>query len=559
MKCLKSSFLSGLFSILIATGAFAQIKITEAASRQNSLRGGNGSGRKNWDVLHYAITFGPDFFSKSITGICEISYLKKDTGKIQIDLQEPLLIDSIFSTTKHSRHNISFTREGNVFWVDDAMPVEDLNATQSITIYYHGNPKIAANPPWDGGWVFTTDAMGNPWMSVACQGTGASCWYPCKDIQSDEPDSGAVLSIIVPDTLVGIGNGRLKEIQSLSDHRTCYSWEVKNPINNYNIIPYIGKYVSFAEVYAGKKGALDISYWVLQYNEKKARSHFKEVVDMMKSFEYWMGPYPFYEDGYKLVEAPYLGMEHQSAVAYGNEYKQGYLGADRSGTGIGLLMDFIIIHESGHEWFGNNITTADVADLWVHEGFTSYSEVLYLETQYGKEAAFKYCRGVRDEIDNAAPIIGRYGVQDDPSARTGDMYWKASNMIHTIRQITNDDDRFRNMLIKMNTVYHHRIVTSAEIESFICQELGIHPSVFDQYLRTTKIPRLEYNIKGNALYYRWANAIAGLNMPIDILIAGKKTRLHPNKQIQKMKLKIGKNIEVKVDANYLITTGVLPS
>jgi aminopeptidase N len=349
-------------------------------------------------------------------------------------------------------------------------------------------------------------------MSVACQGLGASVWYPCKDYQGDEPDSGATLRMIVPDSLMAVGNGRMIDKKTDKIGFTQYSWEVKNPINNYNIIPYIGKYSHFEEIYPGEKGPLDLNYWVLDYNLEKAKKQFTDVPKMMKAFEYWFGPYPFYEDGYKLIEAPHLGMEHQSAVAYGNGFKNGYMGRDRSGSGWGLKWDFIIIHESGHEWFANNITTKDIADMWVHEGFTNYSETLFTDYYYGKEAGNEYAMGERVNIANDIPIIGPYGVNKEGS---GDMYDKAGNMLHTIRQVIDNDEKFRKILRGLNQRFYHQTVTTAQIEQFMSKESGLDLSrVFNQYLRNTTIPTLEYKTEGNHIWYRWTNCVADFDLPV---------------------------------------------
>jgi aminopeptidase N len=301
----------------------------------------------------------------------------------------------------------------------------------TLALGFKGNPRVAKNPPWDGGWIFKKDKQGRPWMSVACQGLGASVWYPCKDHQSDEPDNGAVLMMTVPDTLVAVGNGRLISKKSFKAGTLTWRWEVKNPINIYNLVPYIGKYVNWTETFNGEKGKLDCSYWVLDYELDRAKEQFKQAPQMLKCFEYWMGPYPFYEDSYKLVQSPHLGMEHQSAVAYGNEFMNGYLGHDLSRTGWGLKWDFIIVHESGHEWFANNITSKDLADMWIHEGFTNYSETLFTECQSGKTAGDEYNYGTRRGILNDVPVIPAYGVNKQGS---GDMYpnpapcYKASAM-----------------------------------------------------------------------------------------------------------------------------------
>ncbi|HWJ29010.1 MAG TPA: M1 family metallopeptidase, partial [Flavisolibacter sp.] len=375
----------------------------------------------------------------------------------------------------------------------------------------HGIPRQAVNPPWDGGWIWTKDKQGHEWMSVACQGLGASVWYPCKDYQGDEPDNGAILTINVRDSLVAVGNGRLKSKTGL-DGLTSYTWEVKNPINNYNIIPYIGKYVNWSDTLMGEKGKLDLNYWVLEQDLDKAKSQFEQVKPMLRAFEYWFGPYPFYEDGYKLVESPHLGMEHQSAVAYGNHFMNGYLGRDLSGSGWGLKWDYIIIHESGHEWFGNNITSKDIADMWVHEGFTDYSETLYIDYYYGKEAGDAYTQGLRRHIENKKPIIGTYGVNQEGS---GDMYYKGSNMLHTIRQVINNDEKFRQVLRGLNQKFYHQTVTTKQIEDYMTQMSGKDlTKIFDQYLRTIMIPTIELKDNGNGTSYRWTNCVDGFNMPL---------------------------------------------
>jgi len=480
-------------------------------THQDTLRGSITPEREWWDVLHYDISVQPDYVSKKISGKVVITYktVKDSKAAMQIDMQEPMQIVSIEQEKSGKR---KFTREGNVYHV--AVKNTPLNTIQKLTILFEGFPRVAVNPPWDGGWVFTKDAKGRPWMTVACQGLGASVWYPCKDHQSDEPDNGASLNITVPDSLVAVGNGRLIDKKASKKGFTTWKWEVKNPINNYNIVPYIGKYVNWTEVYSGEKGNLDCSYWVLDYDLEKAKKHFTQARDMLKCFEYWFGPYPFYEDSYKMVEAPHLGMEHQSAVAYGNKFLNGYLGMDISGTGWGKKWDYIIIHESGHEWFANNITTNDVADMWVQEGFTCYSETLYTECMYGKEAGNTYSQGMRRDIQNDSPVIGPYGVNQEGSS---DMYNKGNNILHTIRQVINNDSLFRQVLRGLNKDFYHKTVTSAEIENYISQKSGKDLSkIFDQYLRTTNIPALEYKVANKTVSYRWTNTIDGFDMPVKL-------------------------------------------
>ncbi len=516
----------------------AQAQFTHA----DTLRGSITSERAWWDVIHYAIAVTPNYDQKSIKGKNEIRFkvLKRGT-RMQIDLQQPLIIDSAFLGNK--KRALAFQKDGNAWFFD--LPALPVSSKQTISIYYHGNPREAVRPPWDGGWIFTRDSLHRPWMSVACEGLGASIWYPCKDHLSDEPDSGASLSITVADTLVAIGNGRLKGKKNNGDGTITFTWAVVNPINNYNIIPYIGKYVGWHEDYAGEKGKLDCDYWVLDYDLEKARSQFKQADSMLHCFEYWFGPYPFYEDGYKLVEAPHLGMEHQSAVAYGNRFGNGYKGTDLSGSGWGLKWDFIIVHESGHEWFGNNITCNDLADEWIHEGFTSYSETIYTECCCGREAANAYNRGIRKNIQNKTPIIGTYGVNDEPKGT--DLYYKSSNMLQIIRQITGDS-LFRQILRGLNKGFYHETVTTKQIEAFISAQAKKDLSnIFDQYLRTTQIPVLEYKQQAHTLFYRWADCVSGFNMPVKISFNGSRW-ITPETSWQKLE----GDSDFSVDPNFYI-------
>lgn len=522
-------------------------------TRQDTLRGSIGEGRQKWNVLHYDLTVEPNYENKTISGKNKISYWDEGIKLMQIDLQEPMQIDSVGSTYGP----IKFYKEKNVYWLmvrDTAAMYKIKPGVAELTIYFSGKPKEAKRAPWDGGWIWKKDSLGNPWMSVACQGLGASIWYPCKDTQVDEPDSGAVLRIIVPDSLMAVGNGKLLDTKMLSQNRKEISWKVVSPINNYNLVPYIGKYSHIAENYAGEKGNLSMDYWVLDYNAEKARIHFEDAKKMMKAFEYWFGPYPFYKDGYKLVEAPHLGMEHQSAIAYGNNFKKGYLGRDLSGSGWGLKWDFIIVHESGHEWFGNNITSKDIADMWIHESFTNYSETLFTDYYFGKSAGNEYVIGTRKAIANDKPIIGPYGVNEEGS---GDMYYKGGNMIHYIRQVMNDEEKFRKLLRGLNQQFYHQTVITLQIENYINEFSGYNfTGLFNQYLRTTKIPVLEYSYKNRQLAYRWQNVVTDFNMPVKIALdstAAKQIKLQPTATWKYLKIKNGASFnKLVVDANFYV-------
>lgn len=543
MKPAVSYFLFSFLLLFFSTVGFTQpLNKKEIYTKADTLRGSLNPNRDWWNVYEYNLSVTPDYHSKTISGNCEIRFeaVLGGTGKLmQIDLQQPLIIDSIIFQNQRIDN---YTRQQNICLVDLSTTVftdakESLEKKHpvnlySIKIYYHGKPVEAARPPWDGGWIWEKDKKGRPWMTVACQGLGASVWYPCKDHQSDEPDNGASISITVPDTLTAVANGRLINKTENNNNTATWIWQVTNPINNYNIIPYIGKYTSFADKYIGEtEKNLTLDYWVLDYNLTKAKKQFsRDVKPMLKAFEKWFGPYPFYEDGYKLVESPHLGMEHQSAVAYGNGYENGYLGRDLSGSGWGLKWDFIIIHESGHEWFGNNITSKDIADMWIHEGFTMYSEVLYTEYWFGKKAGNEYAQGLQASIGNDIPVIGPYGVNKEGS---GDMYYKGASLIHIIRQIINNDSLFREILRGLNKDFRHKTVSSTEVEEYIITKSGISfTKVFDQYLRTNKVPVLEYKIKGKTLSYRWSNCIEGFNMPLYINCGNTKKKIAPSPKWQ---------------------------
>jgi aminopeptidase N len=548
----------------------------------DTLRGSNGPGRSWWDATKYDLHVKFNIDDSTISGYNAISFKelnREHADYLQIDLQEPLMIDSVIidygsalatlnvnsKIRKPSKRKLDFRKDGNAWFIslknsspiDTQLPAYNIKSQSSslnqkfdnstLIIYYHGKPKIAKNAPWDGGLVWTKDKAGNPWIAVACQGLGASVWYPCKDYQGDEPDS-ATMHFTAPSDLVSVSNGRLRNTKDNGDGTTIYTWAVVNPINNYDISPYIGKYVHWGQIYKGEKGALTMDYWVLDSNLAKSKVQFKDAERMMKAFEHWFGPYPFYEDGYKLVDAPYLGMEHQSAVGYGNGYKNGYHGRDLSGSGWGLKWDFIIVHESGHEWFGNNITSKDIADMWIHEGFTNYSETLFTEYYYGKKAATDYIVGIRKAIRNDKPIIGNYGVNNEGS---GDMYYKAGNMIHAIRQIINNDEKFRNILRGLNKTFYHQTVTSKQIQDYINQQSGIDFSkVYDQYLRTIKVPLLEYKSMNGKLFYHWNDCVEGFNMPVKIYNdKGNLIFIYPTEKWQQAPKGVK---EIKVDENFYV-------
>lgn len=502
---------------------------TFAYTRADSLRGGNGVGRSWWDVRHYDLNIRFNLEKKSIAGSSKIDFALIQTphDSMQIDLQKPMEMDSVVFDGKH----LAMSREGNVYWVKYKFSALSNKINYSVIAYYHGSPRKAVNPPWDGGFSWTKDSSGTAWIAVSCQGLGASVWFPCKDAQWVEPDLGVTAAYTFPKQLTAVGNGRLTGDVTNGDERTM-KWTVINPINSYDITFYIGDYVHWSDTLQGEKGKLDLNFWVLRQNEQRARKQFEVVRPMLHCYEYWMGPYPFYEDGYKLVDAPYLGMEHQSAVAYGNKYMMGYLGFDRTFTGIGMKFDYIIIHESGHEWFGNSITAKDMADNWVHEGITTYCESLFAECQQGRDAGMKYCRGEWLNTENDKPIIGDYGVNKEGS---NDMYDKGAAIMYMIRKMTNDDEKFRQMLRGLSKDFYHKMVTTGEIENYIASHTGLElKAFFNEYLRTDSIPQLEYYIKDGKLFYKFNNVVDGFTLPLTVDDKGEQRTIKPTADWQNM-------------------------
>ncbi|MEM9680154.1 MAG: M1 family metallopeptidase [Bacteroidota bacterium] len=510
-------------------------------TKQDTLRGSITPEREWWDLTYYHLDIDVDPDNKFISGKNTIQYkVLEPNQRMQIDLQPPMKITKVMQNDRE----LTVEHDGNAHFVtlnDKQTP----NSINTIEVYYKGNPREARRAPWDGGLSWKRDKNGNHFVATSCQGLGASVWWPNKDHMYDEVDS-MLISVTVPKGLTNVSNGRLRQIEEHEDTVTSH-WFVNNPINNYGVNINIGDYVNFSEVYEGEKGQLDLDYYVLSYNLEKAKEHFEDVPKMMKAFEHWFGPYPFYEDSFKLVEVPYLGMEHQSSVTYGNQYKKGYLGNDLSRTGWGLKFDFIIIHEAGHEWFANSITNVDIADMWIHESFTAYSENLFLDYHYGKEASADYVIGTRANIANDRPIIGEYGVNHEGSS---DMYYKGANMLHTLRQLIEDDDLWRDILRGINETFYHQTVTSKQIEDYISKRTKKDLSAFfNQYLRDIRIPTLEYSISDGELKYRYTNIVENFDMPIQIEFANQSEWLFPKAKWQTLKIEAE---DIVIDRDFYV-------
>jgi aminopeptidase N len=538
--------LLALLALLSVAPAAVRAQPAARFTHADSLRGSIGPARAWWDVTYYDLNLAVSPADSSISGHVGITYrVLQPATEMQIDLAAQLQVDSVVQDGRR----LAVRRDGDAMFVTVAG--QRAGTERTVTVWYHGRPRVARRAPWDGGYVWTRDPGGDTWVATAVQGLGASAWWPNKDTQAEEPDSQRI-AVTVPRGMTDVSNGRLRSTVQNPDGTTTFEWFVASPINNYNVTVNAGTYAHFSDVYQGEKGELTLDFYPLAMNEAAARRQFEQVKPMLACFERWFGPYPWYEDGYKLVETPHLGMEHQSAVAYGNGYRNGYRGNDLSGTGLGLRWDYIIIHESGHEWWGNQITTRDIADMWVHEGFTSYSEGIYTECQQGKEAGARYLVGLRENISNDAPILGVYGVN---SRGSGDMYHKGANMLHTIRQLVNDDERWRGILRGLNSTFARVPTTSADVQAYISRQSGMDLSkVFEQYLTTTRVPELEYRIQNGTLSYRWTNVVSGFDMPVRVTLApGELQLIRPTEQWQTAPVRGITASSFRGDENFYVT------
>ena len=525
----------------------AQDPIPTGFSKQDQLRGSVTPEREWWDVQHYALSLEVFPDSKSIKGSNVITFKALAAGdRMQIDLQPPLKVTRVV----HGDADLKFEREGNVYWVQLDEKIAKHTETK-VQVFYEGRPRQSTRPPWSGGFSWRKDDKGNPFIATTCQGIGASIWWPNKDHGYDEPDRGMDIQVTVPEALTAVANGRLKSMTHAEDKQTrTWNWQVTNPINNYGVNVNIGKYVSMPSTFDGEGGKLDIEYWVLEHQQEIARKQFREVPRTLQAFEHWFGKYPFYEDSYKLCVVPYLGMEHQSSVTYGNGFQNGYRGRDLSNTGVGMKFDFIVVHESAHEWWGNNISMKDAADMWIHESFANYAENLFVEYHFTEKEAQDYVIGCRALISNDIPIIGTYGVNKSGS---GDMYYKGGNMLHTMRHMLNDDEKWRAVLRGLNSEFWHKTIGTAEFEAYMSRECGFDfACVFEQYLRTTKIPQLAYEAGDGSVKVRWENVVPGFKVPVVVRINGQEHRVQVAEKPIEIPVK-GKLESFELDRNFYMT------
>lgn len=539
----SSIFIASLFWFAPCTAQEEAVPVRS----QDELRGSVTPERAWWNVLHYDLSVQVLPESKSLKGANTISFEALAGGdRMQIDLQPPLKMTRVV----YQGVDVPFEREGNVHWVQ--LPAElAKGAKDKVQVFYAGKPRQSTRPPWSGGLSWRKDKLGNPFIATTCQGIGASIWWPNKDHGYDEPDRGMDIRVTVPEELVAVSNGRLRKQEHDEAAKTkTFHWQVVNPINNYGVNVNIGKYVPMRSTFDGEGGKLDLEFWVLEHQQEKARKQFREVPRTLAAFEHWFGKYPFYEDSYKIVVVPYLGMEHQSSVTYGNGFQNGYMGRDLSKTGVGMKFDFIVVHESAHEWWGNNISMKDAADMWIHESFANYAENLFVEYHFTEKEAQDYVIGCRALIRNDTPIIGTYGRNKSGS---GDMYYKGGNMLHTMRHMLADDKKWRTVLRGLNREFYHQTIGTKEFEAYMSRECGFDfGCVFDQYLRTTKIPVLKYEAKDGVVAVWWHNTVSGFQVPVVVTINGKRHRIIVGEKPTEVALK-GALESFDLDRNYYMT------
>ncbi|MDB5284345.1 MAG: aminopeptidase [Bacteroidota bacterium] len=541
----RNLFTSLAILFLLTQNLFSQSLIEQKKeyTRTDSLRGGLRAERTCFDVTFYELNIKVDTDKRSIAGSNKIRFnTVHDFSTLQIDLYQNLKVNSI---TKDGKE-LKYRREFNAIFVD--MPEMKKGSTGELIVNYEGKPTEAIRPPWDGGFTWSKDNNGKLWMGVSCEGMGASLWWPCKDYLGDEPDSMRIICTI-PNGLKCVSNG-VEEREVANDSTTTFYWKVSYPINNYNVTLNIADYAHFSDEYIADDGSkLALDYYVLPYNLDKAKLQFMQVKPMLKCYEKYLGKYPFWNDGYALVETPYVGMEHQGAIAYGNNYKTGYSGRDYSR--IGLDFDYIIIHESAHEWWGNSVSCSDLADMWIHEGFATYTEAIYVECQFGSDTALKYINAKRSGVGNKGTVVGIYGVNEEGS---GDMYSKGMLFLHTLRHIVNNDKMWWSTIKGMcDTTFKFKNIGYDDVVNYFNKKTKRDLSpIFDQYLRHKKIPVLQYSLKKIAgdhyeFSYRWETDEKYFSMPFFVATGDKEDKIFTGtNNLQRATIVLNKKNELNI-------------
>ncbi len=550
-----------VFCLLLLAFCVSYAQLTEqkkSYTRADTLRGALRAERTCYDVTFYDLNVKIDTGERSITGSNKIVFKTlEDFQTLQIDLFENMKIISIASAGKE----LKYRREFNAVFVEMNARMK-VGETGEIAVSYYGKPTVAKRAPWDGGFVWTYDKNGKLWAGVACEGEGASLWWPCKDYLGDEPDSMRI-SCTIPDGLKCISNGNKEGEVLNTDGTNTFKWFVNYPINNYNVTLNIGDYVSFHDEYEaedkslpdyGQAGKLALDYYVMRYNLDKAKLQFTQVKPMLKCYEKYLGKYPFWKDGYALVETPYLGMEHQGAIAYGNKYLTGYAGSDYSR--IGLDFDYIIIHETAHEWWGNSVTCKDLADMWIHEGFATYTEAIYVECMFDYNTALKYINAKKAHVGNKKPVVGKYDVNDEGS---GDMYAKGALFLNTLRHVVNDDKLWWSLIKGMSdTTFKMKNIGYEDVVKYFNLKTGIDlTAVFDQYLKYADIPVFEYKLKKQKkgefeLSYRWQTDVKNFKMLAFISFGGNSKQLiNATNDFQTLTIKLKKETDFNVNEDLM--------
>ena len=514
--------------------------------RADTLRGMLTPERTCYDVRWYGLDVRVDPAAKTISGSNTIRFTAvAPSARMQVDLFRDM---EIRSAVLDGADSLRYLREFNAVFFQLPHPLTP-GTTHDLVIRYDGEPTVARNPPWDGGLIWTKDSTGNPWVAVACEGTGASLWWPCKDHWADKPDSVRI-AVTVPPGLEDVSNGRLRSVTTLADGWREYVWAVTYPINNYDVTINVGKFAHFGDTYRGDE-TLTLDYYVLPGALERAKEQFTQVKPMLACYEKDFGPYPFARDGYKLIQSPHLGMEHQSAVAYGNGFRNGYRGTASSPWG--LKFDFIIIHESAHEWWGNSVTAKDPADMWIHEGFGAHAEAMYVECMFGTKAMLEYVNAKKNQVLNRRPVIGTYNVNNEGS---GDMYPKGSLMLNTLRGVLDNDSLWHALIRGIAETYRYRTITTDTIVAYINRHTGTdYTYFFDQYLRYPSIPKLEVVLmagrKSLRCRYRWRADVKDFRMPIRVTTApGKLAFIRPTAEWQAMDLGSMDPREFRVDEEW---------
>ncbi len=551
----RHSFVIGiLFSVLFSPSlsiAYGTNGKDKTFTYCDTLRGGLRPERTCYDVTYYDLSVTIDTAKQYITGVNRIHYKAVETFDVmQIDLFSNMIIDRI----EYNGQPVTYKRECDAVFVYTRKDLTQLKGTEGrLDVYFRGYPMKAKRAPWDGGFTWTTDKKGNQFIATSVQGVGASLWWPTKEYLGDEPDSMRI-SITVPRNLSAIANGQLEAVVKEENDLHTWKWLVSYPINNYNVALNIANYEYFSDEHTYSDGEkLKLNYYVLPENLEKAKKHFAQVKPMLKCYEQYLGKYPFMRDGYKLVETPYVGMEHQSCIAYGNGYKGGYQGVDFSR--IGLNFDYIIIHETGHEWWGNSVSCQDIADMWIHESFCTYTEAIYVECMRDYKTAIRYINAKRNSIGNRSPMIGVYGVNQEGDH---DMYSKGSLALNTFRHVLGNDDLWWSIIKGIaDTAFKHSNTNADEILAYINQNSGYNFSpIFHQYFRHAAIPKFVYALKRQKggkfeLRYRWETDVANFSMPVFVETgSGKLQKLDCTNAEQVLSIKLATADKFKVNEDF---------